>query len=184
MKSRGVWESYTPEIIPFGMPENTLFWRRQNDGADFYEWTRLFYEINRGVDSSETIKVAATNGVASCVSSDVSMLSLPPQFELIELDEDEEAPGLGWSIVDGVFAPPVINAPVPFVYQVDFWSRMTDEEAQAVKHEMESQPFRLRRIFESAGSYREDHELWPLLSGLANALFGENRAKEILAPSE
>ncbi|KRA63138.1 hypothetical protein [Rhizobium sp. Root651] len=82
-------------------------------------------------------------------------------------------------------------APVPFpfpepvtvVYGVDLWSRMTNGEADQVGAAMEQQPFRVRRIFESANSYRSDHELWPLLQQIATTLFGEERAAEILAPS-
>lgn len=82
-------------------------------------------------------------------------------------------------------APPPILLPEPVtvVYSVDLWSRMTNAEAEAVAAEMETQPFRIRRIFESANSYREDHELWPLLVQIATALFGEERAAQILAPS-
>lgn len=185
MINRGKWYRYTPEDIRPGYPENTIFWRRDDDEADdFYEWSFDMYEISAGVDASGSTKVSVVDGLVSCVSKDISMLSLPEEFTLIEMEEGEAPPGLGWVLEDGVFRAPVVNKPFPFVYQVDFWSRMTDEEAQAVKHEMDSQPFRLRRIFESAGSYREDHELWPMLSGLAEALFGEDRAKEILAPSE
>lgn len=73
--------------------------------------------------------------------------------------------------------------PVTVVYSVDLWSRMTDAEADQVGAAMEAQPFRIRRIFESANSYREDHELWPLLAQIATTLFGAERATEILAPS-
>lgn len=68
------------------------------------------------------------------------------------------------------------------VYSVDLWSRMTNAEADQVGAEMDRQPFRIRRIFESASSYRSDHELWPLLVQIATTLFGEDRAAQILAP--
>lgn len=80
------------------------------------------------------------------------------------------------------YAPADID-PVIIVYKLDLWSRMTDEEADQVGTAMEEQPFRIRKIFESAVSYRSDHELWPLLVQIATALFGEDRASEILAPS-
>ncbi|AQS61804.1 hypothetical protein AGRHK599_LOCUS1192 [Rhizobium rhizogenes] len=81
------------------------------------------------------------------------------------------------------YAPPVAPEPATVVYSVDLWSRMTDAEANQVGAEMEQQPFRIRRIFESAGSYRSNHELWPLLQQIATTLFGAERAGEILAPS-
>lgn len=78
---------------------------------------------------------------------------------------------------------PVSPEPITVVYSVDLWSRMTDTEADQVGAAMEQQPFRIRKIFESAGSYQSDHELWPLLEQIATALFGAERAAEILAPS-
>ncbi|WP_133178041.1 hypothetical protein [Rhizobium rhizogenes] len=79
------------------------------------------------------------------------------------------------------FTPP---APVAVIYPVNLWERMTKDEADAVGAAMAEQDFRTRKIFESASSYRSDHELWPLLQQIAIALFGETRAAEILAPSE
>ena len=73
--------------------------------------------------------------------------------------------------------------PVTVVYSVDLWTRMTDAEAEEVLSIMEQQPIRTRKIFETANSYRSDHELWPLLVQIATTLFGEERAAEILAPS-
>ncbi len=189
MKNRGVWESYVPDEIPFGTPANALFWRRQSDGADLYAWSRLFYEFADGADTSGTTKVAVVNGFASCISADVSMLSLPSQFELIELEDGEAIPQLGWLLVGGEFQAPVVPDPVTTVYSVDFWTRLdggedgNGGEVAQVLSAMETQPIRTRKIFESANSYRSDHELWPLLQQLATSLFGAERAGEILAPS-
>lgn len=79
---------------------------------------------------------------------------------------------------------PVDVDPVTVVYKLDLWSRMTNDEADQVGAAMEEQPFRIRKIFESANSYRSDHELWPLLHQIASTLFGEDRALQILAPSQ
>ena len=81
--------------------------------------------------------------------------------------------------------PPVTEVPesVTVVYGVDLWSRMTEDEADQVGGAMAEQSFRVRKIFETANSYRSDHELWPLLVQLATTLFGEERAAQILAPS-
>lgn len=189
MKNRGVWESYVPDEIPFGTPANALFWRRQSDSADLYVWSRLFYEFADGADTSGTIKVAVVNDVASCISADVSMLSLPSQFELIELEAGETVPQLGWLLVDGEFQAPVVPDPVTNVYAVDFWTRLdggedvNSGEVAQVLAAMEQQPIKTRKIFDTANSFRSDHELWPLLIQLATSLFGEERADEILAPS-
>ncbi|GEM_PF-987522 len=83
------------------------------------------------------------------------------------------------------YVPPSVEIPEPVtvVNSVDLWSRMTDEEADQVGAAMDNQPFRVRKIFESANTYRSDHELWPLLQQIVTTLFGEDRAGEILAPS-
>lgn len=91
----------------------------------------------------------------------------------------------GRRFVDGeviIFEPPVVP-PVTVVFAVDLWSRMTNAEADQVGAAMAEQPFRVRKIFETANSYRADHELWPLLVQIATTLFGEERAAQILAPS-
>jgi hypothetical protein len=89
-------------------------------------------------------------------------------------------------VVDPVDPDPV---PVTVVYAVDLWTRLdggedgnSGEVAQVIA-EMEQQPIRIRKIFDSATSYRSDHELWPLLQQIATTLFGEERAAQILAPS-
>lgn len=91
----------------------------------------------------------------------------------------------GRRFIDGeivVFEPPSVT-PVIVIFAVDLWSRMTNGEADQVGAAMAEQPFRIRKIFETANSYRSDHELWPLLVQIATTLFGEERAAQILAPS-
>lgn len=84
--------------------------------------------------------------------------------------------------------PPYVPEPQPatitVVYPVDLWSRMTDEEADAVVQAMTMQPARIQNIFRSASSYRSDHELWPMLETVAVNLFGAERAARILAASQ
>lgn len=86
-------------------------------------------------------------------------------------------------------APNPFGEPATVVYAVDLWTRLdggedgnSGEVAQVIA-EMEQQPIRIRKIFDSATSYRSDHELWPLLQQIATTLFGEERAAQILAPS-
>ncbi len=189
MKNRGVWEPYVPDEIPFGMPANTLFWKRQTDNADLYAWSRLFFEFEAGADTSGTTKVVVVDGFAACISADVSMLSLPAVFTLLEIEPGDVVPQLGWVLVDGAFQAPIVPDPVTTVYSVDFWTRLdggedgSGGEVAQVLAAMEQQPMRTRKIFESANSYRSDHELWPLLKQLAETLFGEQRAAQLLAPS-
>ncbi|MQB19661.1 hypothetical protein DXT90_03325 [Agrobacterium tumefaciens] len=85
---------------------------------------------------------------------------------------------------DGEWLPFRPPPPIAVIYPVNLWERMTKDEADAVGSAMAEQDFRTRKIFESASSYRSDHELWPLLQQIATTLFGETRAAQILAPSE
>jgi hypothetical protein len=91
----------------------------------------------------------------------------------------------GRKYIDGevvIYEPPAVT-PVTVIFAVDLWSRMTNGEADQVGAVMAEQPFRIRKIFETAKSYRSDHELWPLLVQIATTIFGEERAAQILAPS-
>ncbi|CUX41790.1 hypothetical protein AGR7C_Lc100170 [Agrobacterium deltaense Zutra 3/1] len=98
---------------------------------------------------------------------------------------------MDWVTAGNVIEPYVENTPEPatVVYAVDLWTRLdgggdgnSGEVAQVIA-EIEQQPIRIRKIFDSATSYRSDHELWPLLQQIATTLFGAERAAEILAPS-
>jgi hypothetical protein len=98
-------------------------------------------------------------------------------------------PGENFLPLDGgwvAYEPPVDPGPnmVAVIYPVHLWERLTPAEADLVGTAMEQQNLRTRKIFESASSYRSDHELWPLLQQIALTLFGETRAAQILAPSE
>lgn len=94
---------------------------------------------------------------------------------------------IGWSYTNGEFVAPSPNTDqlepvITIVPAVTLWERMTDAEAEQVAEAMATQPFRTRKIFETASTFRSDHELWPLLEQIANELFGADRAAELLAP--
>ena len=72
---------------------------------------------------------------------------------------------------------------VTILYPADLWRRTTDDEAEQIDAAMQQQPLRIRRIFNTASSYRSDDDLWPMLTGAAETLFGAVRAAELLAPS-
>lgn len=69
------------------------------------------------------------------------------------------------------------------VFPGDLWRRTTDAEAEAIDAAMKAQPLRIRRLFDAAQTYQSDDPLWPLLMGAAVQLFGEARARELLAAS-
>lgn len=78
------------------------------------------------------------------------------------------------------YALPIVE-PVTVLPAVTLWERMTEAEAEQVAEVMATQPFRTRKIFETAATFRSDHELWSLLRSMATQLFGEVRAAELLA---
>ncbi|MNE36448.1 hypothetical protein D3C80_1302580 [compost metagenome] len=78
------------------------------------------------------------------------------------------------------YAPPYVE-PVTILPAVTLWERLTEAEADQVNEVMATQSFRTRKIFETANTFRSDHELWALLESVATELFGEARAAELLA---
>ncbi|SFJ67664.1 hypothetical protein [Methylobacterium brachiatum] len=72
---------------------------------------------------------------------------------------------------------------VVILYRADLYRRCTDDEADAIDAALAKQPTRIRRIFESAVTFRSDDEMWSLLHDAAVGLFGDERAVELLAAS-
>ena len=70
-----------------------------------------------------------------------------------------------------------------FVRAGDLWDRVTDEEAEQIEAAIATQPIRIQNIFRARTEYHSNHELFPLLTEIAETLFGQERASEILAPS-
>lgn len=62
------------------------------------------------------------------------------------------------------------------------WRRASDEEAEQMEAALAAQPIRLRRIYEGATHLQTGDELFTLLQGAMVAMFGEDRAAELLAP--
>ncbi len=108
----------------------------------------------------------------------------PPDYVSFPLrpDADHQLLNGQWVYVEPTVDP--VPEPISVLYPVHLWERMTKVEADQVGAVMDQQDFRTRKIFESASSYRSDHELWPLLQQIATQLFGAPRAAQILAPSE
>ncbi|WP_235972448.1 hypothetical protein [Brucella pseudogrignonensis] len=78
-------------------------------------------------------------------------------------------------------AKPIIQEDVKILPAVTLWERLTEAEADQVNEAMATQPVRTQRIFTTANTFRSDHDLWPLLQQMATALFGAERAAELLA---
>lgn len=71
--------------------------------------------------------------------------------------------------------------PVVVVPAAVFWSRTTDEEADAIDAAMQKASVKIRNLWRTEDTYRSDGPLWPTLSAKASELFGEARAAELLA---
>ncbi|WP_336747750.1 hypothetical protein [Aureimonas altamirensis] len=80
-----------------------------------------------------------------------------------------------------IYTPEIVQT--YFVRAGDLWDRVTDEEAEAIEEAIDAQPVRVRNIFRTRTEYHSDHELFPLLTRIAETLFGKDRAAEILRPS-
>jgi hypothetical protein len=93
-----------------------------------------------------------------------------------------------WLSPDGkITVPPEpepieLSDPITVLPAVTLWERLTEAKADQVNEVMATQPFRTRKIFETANTFRSDHELWPLLEQMATELFGEVRAAELFTP--
>lgn len=89
----------------------------------------------------------------------------------------------------GVFTAPdpqrvVIEQPPGPTFKADIWKRATDEECAAMDQRLNETTPRLRRIYEAAQIITRDDELWSVLNAAMIGLFGEERAAELLAPSD
>lgn len=129
---------------------------------------------------------------ASALSVDIRTLSQAAVFlcsdgawSILSWDESILGPEPSNDALATVIAMPEPPAPEPviFLYRADLYRRCTDDEADAIDAELAKQPTRLRRIFESAVTFRSDDDLWSTLHAAAVKLFGDKRAAELLAAS-
>ncbi|MGO4738661.1 hypothetical protein AB4099_19085 [Bosea sp. 2KB_26] len=111
-------------------------------------------------------------------------VTVPPpvrsEGELAKWDPNTET----WSIV----VPPPDPEPEPgppkkIVLISTFWSRMTDEEAEAVDGAIAGTSVRLRRVFNALGALPNHHPDYSAIRDLVIAAVGsQTRADEILLP--
>lgn len=74
--------------------------------------------------------------------------------------------------------------PPPVVVSKDaIWRRATDEEAGQMEAALQSQPVRVRRIYEGATLISTGDELYGVLETALVQLFGTERTAELLEPS-
>lgn len=104
MKNHGHWRKYIPESWPEFAPDNAIFWRCGDD--DWYVWSRAKWKVFEGKDASKTRKVAVLGDRVISTETDVTLLSLPTEFTLYELKDDDATPKPGWLLKDNEFVEP------------------------------------------------------------------------------
>lgn len=151
---------------------------RNSEGVDWFDLAKQFpHPFYIAVDD---------NGRIYSMETDFQACQLAGH--LIGIDSDFGfTRGLGGTVYGKLWNGTAIVEPEPepvvvIIPAVTLWERMTDNEAEQVNGVMATQPFRTRKIFETANTFRSDHELWPLLEQIATQLFGPERGQELLAP--
>lgn len=197
----GVWRPYSPDPMPEWAIEASriggaiVFFRREWDGLDFYEWlkTNPFQAdsivahtlVEGGNPEEETVKA---------VFRDSSMLS-PHNQRVIEIqgvDPNEKKPHnlFAWltyhpdtHTFSGEPTPPTPPPAPVLTFKKDIWLRSTDEEADIIKEVLGKQTLRKQRIFNEAQFLNHSDELFSeLYDGFVKA-FGKDRADGLLAAS-
>lgn len=74
-------------------------------------------------------------------------------------------------------------APLTTIFKADIWRRATDAEAAIIDAELNAQPVRLRRMWQDSQTLATTDEMYPAVYAAFLAAFGEERAKQLLAPS-
>lgn len=78
-------------------------------------------------------------------------------------------------------APP---PPPTVIFKADIWRRATEAEAETLDALLSAQPARLRRMWSDSQTLMSSDEMYPVVLAAVTQAFGENRASELLAPSE
>lgn len=74
--------------------------------------------------------------------------------------------------------------PLPLTISKDaIWRRATDEEAEQMEAALQSQPVRIRRIYDGATFISTADELYVVLEGALVQMFGAERAAQLLEPT-
>lgn len=188
----GNWERYIPNPLPeWAVGTAIAFARRTTDGVDWYEFRNNIAEFAK--DSIVcTVLLDPSDGVETvkAVFRDETMI-FPAGSRVIEVrgfDETDPKPHntLAWMIYDPESQTLLPPAPLPWLSvtaKKDLWTRATVAEAEKMDAFISKQTIRDQRIFNDAAPLNHSDALYASLVAGFTELFGEKRAKEILAAS-
>ncbi|MDV2988256.1 UNVERIFIED_CONTAM: hypothetical protein Q9R58_28605 [Methylobacteriaceae bacterium AG10] len=190
--NHGDWTPYTKEAVlsPEGfplIPAGTMFCRRENDGVDWYDYSR------------DAESFAAGSVLVACLKTDLGYITqavyadpqimFPQNCTLIEVQgwEGEKPHNVfGMKVFDpvaGTFTD--IPQPVQSVvtFKKDIWVRATDDEADTIELVLSQQTTRKQRIFNEATYLDHADPFFAELRAGFVEVFGGERAGQLLAPS-
>ena len=151
-----IWQEIYSEVAEF-------------DGPNFI---KADYPYFAAVTPDNVVRMVWDNPSMSTPDDGGYMIASDKPIEVGAIFDPEENELLG----------PQVNVTY-FVRAGDLWERVTEEEAEAIEAAIATQPIRIQNIFRARTEYHSNHELFPLLTEIAETLFGKERASEILAPS-
>lgn len=191
----GLWNLYTPDVLPDGAPPKALFARREGDGVDWYEFARKEAEtFDLGTVYATALPITrggVTGFSVAAVQRDITML-FPGGSRLLKVEgvaHDEEFPHKlferqNYDPEAGTITPFPADKGTVLTYKREMWARMTDEEAEILDADLAKQPVRIRRQFEDAQYIDHSDPLFAMMYGAIEGHFGKERADAILAPSK
>lgn len=179
--NHGVWSPYKPDPFPEGAPPSALFFRSAS-GMDWYAYRSVAWPIDPDTltDTSGTLKLVVTDGYVALANTNAYSVSLGVGGVLFEAPADSgiEEKWL-YDAVSGLFSAPPI--PPRVVYKADIWRRASEAEAETMDAMLNSQPVRLRRMWEDAVHLQSNDELFATIEAALTSAFGSERASELLA---
>lgn len=119
-------------------------------------------------------------------ADETAAVAMTKEAALVAISEADRPSEWAALTASGVLIEPYVAPPASpaRIAKNAIWERATDAEAEVMEQMLSAQPVRIRRIYEGATHISADHELFALLSGALTQAFGEERAAELLAPTE
>ncbi|MDZ5448969.1 hypothetical protein [Labrys sp. ZIDIC5] len=91
-----------------------------------------------------------------------------------------------WLEVDDAEVVAFLASIVPkltVIYKADIWRRATEEEAEIIDAQLNSQPIRLRRMWQDSQTLATTDEMYASVKSAFESAFGAERAAQLLEPT-